>query len=200
MGRGDRSASGGAMRLASLPVGGPSCWSGRTLIAKVDECRPRPTSLSARIVGPCGPAGHVGHAGGGQDGRPGQQGNPGHGRPPGYRTGPARRPVLPVDSEHSAIFQALQGGPPGRGRSGGADSQRRTLPRPAARRTVPRHRRGSPGPPHLGHGPKITIDSATLMNKALEIIEARWLFDLEPDRSRSGSTRSRFVHSLVEIH
>ena len=48
-------------------------------------------------------------------------------------------------------------------------------------------------------GPKITIDSATLMNKALEIIEARWLFDLDPDRIEVLIHPESIVHSLVEF-
>jgi len=49
-------------------------------------------------------------------------------------------------------------------------------------------------------GPKITVDSATLMNKALEVIEARWLFGLKPEPDRRGDpTRNRLVHSFVEF-
>ena len=49
-------------------------------------------------------------------------------------------------------------------------------------------------------GPKITIDSATLMNKGLEVIEARWLFDVEPERiSRASSIPQSIVHSMVEF-
>ena len=48
-------------------------------------------------------------------------------------------------------------------------------------------------------GPKITIDSATMMNKALEIIEARWLFDLEPERIRVVVHPESIIHSLVEF-
>ena len=48
-------------------------------------------------------------------------------------------------------------------------------------------------------GPKITIDSATLMNKALEVIEARWLFDLEPDQVEVVIHPESVVHSMVEF-
>ena len=48
-------------------------------------------------------------------------------------------------------------------------------------------------------GPKITIDSATLMNKGLEVIEARWLFDVAPDRMRSLVHPQSIVHSMVEL-
>ena len=48
-------------------------------------------------------------------------------------------------------------------------------------------------------GPKITIDSATLMNKALEVIEARWLFELEPDQIEVVIHPESVVHSMVEF-
>ena len=48
-------------------------------------------------------------------------------------------------------------------------------------------------------GPKISIDSATLMNKALEVIEARWLFDLEPDQIEVVVHPESVVHSMVEF-
>jgi 1-deoxy-D-xylulose-5-phosphate reductoisomerase len=107
-------------------------------------------------------------------------------------------PLLPVDSEHSAVFQCLVG-------HNRADVQRilltcsggpfRELPRHAfARVTVEdalRH-------PTWKMGPKITIDSATLMNKGLEIIEARWLFDVEADRVQVVIHPQSIVHSMVE--
>jgi 1-deoxy-D-xylulose-5-phosphate reductoisomerase len=116
-------------------------------------------------------------------------------------TAAARRrgvPLLPVDSEHSAIFQCLCG-------HNRADVQRilltgsggpfRELPRAAfASVTVEdalRH-------PTWKMGPKITIDSATLMNKGLEIIEARWLFDVTPDRVQVVIHPQSIVHSMVE--
>jgi len=116
-------------------------------------------------------------------------------------TAEARRrgvPLLPVDSEHSAIFQCLVG-------HNRADVQRilltgsggpfRELPRAAfATVTVEdalRH-------PTWKMGPKITIDSATLMNKGLEIIEARWLFDVAPDRVQVVIHPQSIVHSMVE--
>ena len=49
-------------------------------------------------------------------------------------------------------------------------------------------------------GPKITVDSATMMNKALEIVEARWLFDLAPDQIQVVIHPQSIVHSLVEFH
>jgi len=106
--------------------------------------------------------------------------------------------LLPVDSEHSAIFQCLAG-------HNRADVHRilltasggpfRELPRAAlAHVTVEdalRH-------PTWKMGPKITIDSATLMNKGLEIIEARWLFDVAPDRVHVVVHPQSIVHSMVE--
>ncbi len=107
--------------------------------------------------------------------------------------------VFPVDSEHSAIFQALKTG---------------------ARAEVKRVILTSSGGPFRGWkksqlsnvtpdralkhptwrmGPKITIDSATLMNKALEIIEARWLFELEPDQIEVVIHPESIIHSLVEF-
>jgi 1-deoxy-D-xylulose-5-phosphate reductoisomerase len=107
--------------------------------------------------------------------------------------------LLPVDSEHSAIFQALQAGRPGEVRrivltASGGPFRGRTV-RELAGVTVEdalRH-------PTWRMGPKITVDSATLMNKALEIIEARWLFDLPPDRIEVIVHPESVIHSFVEF-
>jgi 1-deoxy-D-xylulose-5-phosphate reductoisomerase len=107
--------------------------------------------------------------------------------------------IIPVDSEHSAIFQCLasgrrsevrrviltSSGGPFRGRS--ARSLSEVTPDEALRH------------PTWRMGPKITIDSATLMNKALELIEARWLFDLEPDQLSVIIHPESIVHSMVEF-
>jgi 1-deoxy-D-xylulose-5-phosphate reductoisomerase len=107
--------------------------------------------------------------------------------------------LLPVDSEHSAIFQAMQGYPPEaverviltgsggpfRGRS------RHELEAVTVEQAL-RH-------PTWSMGPKITVDSATLMNKALEIIEARWLFGLEPGQIRVIIHPESVIHSFVEF-
>jgi 1-deoxy-D-xylulose-5-phosphate reductoisomerase len=107
--------------------------------------------------------------------------------------------LLPVDSEHSAVFQALNGsragevrrivltasGGPFRGRS------RAELADVTAEDAL-RH-------PTWRMGPKITVDSATLMNKALEVIEARWLFDLDPDRIEVIVHPESVIHSFVEF-
>ena len=107
--------------------------------------------------------------------------------------------LLPVDSEHSAIFQCLQGMPPNRAlnsliltASGGpffgrsAAELERMTPADALRH------------PNWSMGAKITIDSATMMNKGLELIEARWLFDMPPERIDIVVHRESVVHSLVE--
>jgi 1-deoxy-D-xylulose-5-phosphate reductoisomerase len=109
------------------------------------------------------------------------------------------RSLLPVDSEHSAIFQALAGAPRERVRrliltaSGGPF---RTWPaEQIARATVEEALRH----PNWEMGPKITIDSATLMNKGLEVIEARWLFDVPPERIEVVVHPESIVHSAVEF-
>ncbi|HZU35810.1 MAG TPA: 1-deoxy-D-xylulose-5-phosphate reductoisomerase [Gemmataceae bacterium] len=107
--------------------------------------------------------------------------------------------VLPVDSEHSAIFQALQCGRSGEVErvvltaSGGPFRGRRAAD--LADVTVAdalKH-------PTWHMGPKITVDSATLMNKALEIIEARWLFGLEPEQIEVIIHPESVIHSFVEF-
>lgn len=107
--------------------------------------------------------------------------------------------LLPVDSEHSAIFQAVQSGSaseverivltasggPFRGKTQ-ADLEDVTAD------MALKH-------PTWRMGAKITIDSATLMNKALEIIEARWLFNLSPDQIEVIIHPESIVHSFVEF-
>ncbi len=107
--------------------------------------------------------------------------------------------LLPVDSEHSAIFQALAGQRPQDvarlilTASGGAF---RTWPaEKIARATVDE----ALNHPNWEMGPKITIDSATLMNKGFEVIEARWLFDVPPERVDVVVHPESIVHSLVEF-
>ncbi len=107
--------------------------------------------------------------------------------------------LLPVDSEHSAVFQALQCGHAAEVRrvvltaSGGPfRGKRRSELRDVTPDDALRH-------PTWNMGAKITIDSATMMNKALEIIEARWLFDLDPDRIEVIVHPESVVHSFVEF-
>ncbi len=107
--------------------------------------------------------------------------------------------LLPVDSEHSAIFQALAGQRPEDVRrilltASGGPFRQWTAER-IARATVEE----ALAHPNWSMGPKITIDSATLMNKGLEVIEARWLFDATPDRIEVVVHPQSVVHSLVEL-
>jgi 1-deoxy-D-xylulose-5-phosphate reductoisomerase len=105
--------------------------------------------------------------------------------------------LLPVDSEHNAIWQCLQGECPSRvasitlTASGGAF---RDVPVEDLDRVTPwqalQH-------PTWRMGPKVTVDSATLMNKGLEIIEAHWLFGVPIDRVHVVIHRESIVHSLV---
>ena len=107
--------------------------------------------------------------------------------------------LLPVDSEHSAIFQALQAGRPAEVRrviltASGGPFLRHT-PEQLARVTVAEALEH----PTWDMGPKVTVDSATMMNKALEIIEARWLFDLSPEQIEIVIHPQSVVHSMVEF-
>jgi 1-deoxy-D-xylulose-5-phosphate reductoisomerase len=107
--------------------------------------------------------------------------------------------ILPVDSEHSAVFQALQagrrdevakivlttsGGPFRQAKA--EEIQNKTVEEALAH-------------PVWRMGPKITVDSATMMNKALEIIEARWLFDMPVEKIEVLVHPESIVHSLVEF-
>ncbi|MGA2062586.1 MAG: 1-deoxy-D-xylulose-5-phosphate reductoisomerase [Thermoguttaceae bacterium] len=108
--------------------------------------------------------------------------------------------LLPVDSEHSAVFQALQAGRREEVRrviltaSGGPF--RNYTHEQLSRVTVA----DALDHPTWAMGPKVTVDSATLMNKALEIIEARWLFDLMPDQIGVVIHPQSIVHSMVEYN
>ncbi|MDA1039895.1 MAG: 1-deoxy-D-xylulose-5-phosphate reductoisomerase [Planctomycetota bacterium] len=107
--------------------------------------------------------------------------------------------IVPVDSEHSAIHQALRSGTPAEvarivlTASGGPFRQRpvETLSS-VSREEALRH-------PTWSMGPKITIDSATMMNKALELIEARWLFGLPGEKLAVVIHPQSIVHSMVEF-
>jgi 1-deoxy-D-xylulose-5-phosphate reductoisomerase len=106
--------------------------------------------------------------------------------------------LLPVDSEHSAIFQALAG-------HRSEDVARIVLTCSGgpfrtwdADRIAHASVEEALNHPNWDMGAKITIDSATLMNKGLEVIEARWLFDVEPERIDVVVHPESIVHSLVE--
>ena len=108
-------------------------------------------------------------------------------------------PILPVDSEHSAIFQSLQGR---------ADNQIHRILLTASggpffgkkfeeMRGMTREQ--ALAHPNWSMGAKITIDSATMMNKGLELIEAMWLYDLPPEDIEIVVHRESIVHSAVEF-
>ncbi|HBB19889.1 MAG TPA: 1-deoxy-D-xylulose-5-phosphate reductoisomerase [Ruminococcus sp.] len=108
--------------------------------------------------------------------------------------------IYPIDSEHSAVFQCLQGNKREQVRgmiltaSGGPffgytyDQLRNVTKEQALHH------------PNWEMGSKITIDSATLMNKGLEFIEAKWLFDLRPDQIQIVVHRQSVIHSAVEYN
>lgn len=107
-------------------------------------------------------------------------------------------PLLPVDSEHSAIFQSLMGeespiekliltASGGPFRTFSLDQLRSVTPAQALRH------------PNWDMGAKITIDSASMMNKGLEVIEARWLFDVTPDKIQVVVHPQSILHSAVQF-
>jgi 1-deoxy-D-xylulose-5-phosphate reductoisomerase len=108
--------------------------------------------------------------------------------------------LLPVDSEHNAVYQCITGHPQAGVRrivltaSGGAfrdwPAERLAHVTPA---DATKH-------PNWSMGPKITVDSATLANKGLELIEAQWLFGLRPDQCQAVLHPQSIVHCLVEFN
>jgi 1-deoxy-D-xylulose-5-phosphate reductoisomerase len=107
--------------------------------------------------------------------------------------------ILPVDSEHSAVFQAMQ--------SGGREQVSKIILTASGgpfRQADPEDLRNVTLEQALAHpvwdmGPKITIDSATMMNKAFEIIEARWLFDIPVEKIEVLIHPESIIHSIVEF-
>lgn len=108
-------------------------------------------------------------------------------------------PILPVDSEHSAIFQCLlgaTGNPISRIHLTASGGPFRTWDRDriaaATKNEALKH-------PQWTMGAKITIDSATMMNKGFEMIEAKWLFDTAPDKINIVVHPQSIIHSMVEF-
>jgi 1-deoxy-D-xylulose-5-phosphate reductoisomerase len=109
-------------------------------------------------------------------------------------------PLLPVDSEHSAIFQALQGENSKNierliiTASGGSfrDRTRDQLENVTVQEAL--------NHPNWSMGAKITIDSATMMNKGLEVIEAHWLFNMPYEKIDVLLHKESIIHSMVEFH
>ena len=107
--------------------------------------------------------------------------------------------ILPVDSEHSAIFQSLQGSKPSEVKkiiltaSGGPFlGKDRKFLEGVTKEMALKH-------PNWVMGAKITIDSSTLMNKGLEVIEAKWLFDVAYDKIKVYVHPESIIHSMVEF-
>lgn len=108
--------------------------------------------------------------------------------------------ILPVDSEHSAIFQCLNGENPDNiekiiiTASGGSfrDKTRSELENVTLEDAL--------NHPNWSMGQKITIDSATMMNKGLEVIEAKWLFDLPIEKIETILHKESVIHSMVEFN
>ena len=110
-----------------------------------------------------------------------------------------KAPILPVDSEHSAIFQCLlgaEGNPVHLIHLTASGGPFRTWPREkiaqARKEQALKH-------PNWDMGAKITIDSATMMNKGFEMVEAKWLFDVEPSRIHVVVHPESVIHSMVEF-
>lgn len=107
--------------------------------------------------------------------------------------------ILPVDSEHSAIFQSLQGNEKNKiskillTASGGPFfGKKRSELSGVTKKDALNH-------PNWSMGAKITVDSATMMNKGLEVIEAKWLFDVCPQDIEVYIHRQSIIHSMVEF-
>lgn len=107
--------------------------------------------------------------------------------------------ILPVDSEHSAIFQCLLGA------QGNEIEKIHLTASGGPFRTWERSRIAAATAaqalkhPNWDMGSKVTIDSATMMNKGFEVIEAKWLFDIDPDRINVVVHPESIIHSMVEF-
>jgi 1-deoxy-D-xylulose-5-phosphate reductoisomerase len=107
--------------------------------------------------------------------------------------------IVPIDSEHSAIFQCLEG-------EDKKSVEKITLTAsggPFLDMPMEKLRNVSPGDalkhPNWNMGDKVTIDSASMMNKGLEVIEAKWLFDLRPDQIKVTIHPQSIIHSMVHF-
>jgi 1-deoxy-D-xylulose-5-phosphate reductoisomerase len=107
--------------------------------------------------------------------------------------------IIPVDSEHSAVYQLLQG----RDTKNLSSIILTASGGPFLNKTLQELQQVTPAEalrhPRWDMGSKVTIDSASLMNKGLEVIEARWLFDIEPERIKVVVHPQSIVHSMVSF-
>lgn len=110
-----------------------------------------------------------------------------------------RTPVLPVDSEHSAIFQCLNG-------EGGNEIEKILLTASGGpfrnfsmERLCGVTKNEALNHPNWNMGAKVTVDSSTLMNKGLEMIEAKWLFDVQPSQVEVVIHPQSVIHSMVQF-
>lgn len=107
--------------------------------------------------------------------------------------------IVPVDSEHSAIFQCLAGRPAREVKNLWLTASGGPFREWPAERIAAATLRDALAHPTWDMGPKVTIDSASLMNKALELIEARHLFNVPPERLKVVIHPQSLVHSMVEL-
>ncbi|WP_288592231.1 1-deoxy-D-xylulose-5-phosphate reductoisomerase [uncultured Victivallis sp.] len=107
--------------------------------------------------------------------------------------------IVPVDSEHSAIFQCLAGRPAREVKKLWLTASGGPFREWSAERIAAATLRDALAHPTWDMGPKVTIDSASLMNKALELIEARHLFNVPPERLKVVIHPQSLVHSMVEL-
>ena len=110
-----------------------------------------------------------------------------------------RVPIIPVDSEHSAIFQCLVGETRNQIEKIILNCKRWPFLGKKPNFLVNVKRDHALQHPNWNMGAKITIDSATLMNKGLEMIEAKWLFNLQPDQIQVVIHPQSIIHSMVQF-
>lgn len=110
-----------------------------------------------------------------------------------------RVPVIPVDSEHSAIFQCLNGEPIDQLKKIILTASGGPFRNKSAEELKQVSLKEALNHPNWDMGPKVTIDSASLMNKGFEVIEARWLFGLPPEKIEVLIHPQSIVHSMLEF-